>query len=136
MSYAEMQARLDDCAYARDIRNRSPEPTTVTMPDGLEVQLPTHKEVCPACRGEGHTVNPSIDCNGLSAEDFAEDPDFAEDYMGGRYDVQCGHCRGLRVIDVVDWKRVPRKVRAQHRRQMLAERQAFEEHLGELRAGC
>lgn len=50
--------------------------------------------ICPACHGEGTCVNPNIDSNGLSAEDFADDPDFAEAYMGGAYDVNCGACGG------------------------------------------
>ena len=54
--------------------------------------------VCPVCEGEGKTVNPSIDCNGLTAADFAEDPDFAEDYRNGVYDVRCNACLGERVV--------------------------------------
>ena len=50
--------------------------------------------ICPACEGEGKTVNPSIDANGLTAEDFADDPDFADDYRNGRYDVACRACGG------------------------------------------
>lgn len=51
--------------------------------------------ICPACEGDGHCVNPNIDAHGLTAEDFAEDPDFAEDYFSGVYDVQCRACEGL-----------------------------------------
>jgi len=54
--------------------------------------------VCPVCNGEGKTVNPNIDCNGLTREDFDDDPDFREDYMSGMYDITCQACRGLRVI--------------------------------------
>ena len=50
--------------------------------------------ICPACEGEGTCVNPNIDSNGLTAEDFAEDPDFADDYMSGVYDVSCAACHG------------------------------------------
>ena len=50
--------------------------------------------ICRTCRGEGTTVNPNIDANGLSAEDFYDDPGFAEDYMSGVYDVSCGACNG------------------------------------------
>ena len=31
--------------------------------------------ICPICKGEGSYVNP-IDSNGLTGEDFADDPDF------------------------------------------------------------
>lgn len=71
-----------------------------------EIVLPTKKEVCPTCHGTGKHVNPSIDCNGLSAEDFAEDPDFREDYMRGTYDVTCYECGGNNVVDAVDWDRM------------------------------
>jgi len=49
---------------------------------------------CPICKGKGTTVNPNIDANGLSAEDFHDDPDFMDDYMGGTFDVSCGACEG------------------------------------------
>lgn len=51
--------------------------------------------ICPVCEGDGTTVNPSIDAHGLTHEDFADDPDFAEDYMSVTYDVPCGACDGL-----------------------------------------
>jgi DnaJ-class molecular chaperone len=54
--------------------------------------------VCPVCKGEGTTVNPAIDCNGLTAEDFRDDPDFAEGYMSGAYDITCQACDGRRVV--------------------------------------
>ena len=43
--------------------------------------------ICPACKGEGTCVNPNIDSHGLSAEDFHEDPGFAEDYRSGVHDI-------------------------------------------------
>lgn len=54
--------------------------------------------LCPVCEGRGTTVNPNIDGNGLTAEDFYNDPDFAEDYFSGVFDVQCRACGGKRVI--------------------------------------
>jgi hypothetical protein len=54
--------------------------------------------LCPVCNGEGTTVNPNIDANGLTAEDFNEDPDFREDYMSGVYDITCAACNGMRVV--------------------------------------
>jgi hypothetical protein len=55
-------------------------------------------EVCGTCEGKGTHVNPSIDSHGLSAEDFDEDPDLAENYFGGLYDVPCAECKGERLI--------------------------------------
>jgi hypothetical protein len=54
--------------------------------------------VCPVCNGEGKTVNPNIDAHGLTAEDFYDDPDFAEDYRSGVYDITCAACNGMRVV--------------------------------------
>lgn len=50
------------------------------------VEFPFKWEVCGLCNGRGKHVNPSIDCNGISAEEFSEDPEFAEGYMRGDYD--------------------------------------------------
>ena len=50
--------------------------------------------ICPVCDGDGTCVNPAIDCNGLTAEDFAEDPDFAQSYFNHLYDVTCAPCGG------------------------------------------
>jgi hypothetical protein len=58
----------------------------------------TQWEVCPVCSGEGRTVNPNIDAQGLTAEDFRDDPDFLQDYMSGTYDITCRCCDGLRVV--------------------------------------
>ena len=56
-------------------------------------------ELCPACEGRGSRVNPAIDGHGISPEEFAEDPEFLENYLGGMYDEPCPLCRGVRVID-------------------------------------
>jgi len=61
------------------------------------MRVRTEFEVCGECRGSGQVVNPSIDCCGLTEEDFYDDPDFHEDYMSGRYDVTCPNCNGKRV---------------------------------------
>lgn len=59
-------------------------------------------KVCPRCNGRGKHVNPAVDEHGISADEFAEDPDFAEDYFGGFYDVECHKCSGLRVVAAAD----------------------------------
>lgn len=58
----------------------------------------TKFEVCDTCSGSGKTVNPSIDAGGLSQEDFDEDPDFAESYFSGNYDIVCAGCKGEKVV--------------------------------------
>jgi hypothetical protein len=67
-----------------------------------EVAFPARYEVCGLCDGRGRHVNPSIDSEGISAEEFYEDPDFAEEYHRGTYDVSCYRCGGNRVEPVVD----------------------------------
>jgi hypothetical protein len=67
-----------------------------------EVELPAKFEVCSRCGGEGKHTNPSIDGNGLSREEFDEDPDFREAYFSGVYDVQCEECGGKRVALEID----------------------------------
>ena len=47
-------------------------------PEHEVLTVPAKFEVCPTCRGRGKHVNPNIDDRGISAEDFEEDPDFAE----------------------------------------------------------
>ena len=69
---------------------------------GLMVEIPAKYEVCSRCGGEGKHVNPAIDGNGLSREDFDADPDFEEGYLSGRYDVRCEECGGERVTLVPD----------------------------------
>lgn len=66
------------------------------------VEFPAKYEVCGLCNGRGAHVNPSIDAHGISGEEFAEDPEFAENYMTGVYDVACYRCGGDRVEAVVD----------------------------------
>jgi len=88
----------------RDCRG-APDEITVEDDDGIEHVLPSVFEVCDVCDGKGTHVNPNIDRNGLTAEDFAEDPDFKRDYMGGVYDQLCNRCGGRRVVAVVDRRR-------------------------------
>lgn len=103
---------IEETNYANDSRNCEPDAEPVfELADGSEVKLPFRWTVCPICRGNGTHVNPSIDAGGLSAEDFAEDPDFAEDYMSGMYDQTCNKCEGKRVVRTVDLKALPNDVR-------------------------
>jgi hypothetical protein len=93
--------------------------------DTIEVEI--EWAVCPTCDGKGSYTNPSIDCNGLSAEDFYDDPDFAEGYSSGMYDVTCGECRGKRVVPVPAHPHIRKYLgdmaeeRAAHAREVAAE---------------
>jgi hypothetical protein len=64
----------------------------------VHTEMPARYEVCPDCEGKGRYVNPAIDSHGISPEEFAEDPDFAESYHRGLYDIPCRSCGGRRVI--------------------------------------
>ena len=63
----------------------------------------TKFQLCPTCGGKGTHVNPSIDCGGITIEEFRRDPEFFEDYMNGTYDIQCTECHGERVIQVLEY---------------------------------
>lgn len=67
-----------------------------------ECTFPCKWEVCDVCHGNGKHVSSAIDSEGLTAEDFADDPDFASAYFEGAYDVTCVACKGRRVMPVVD----------------------------------
>jgi len=81
---------------------------TMVGSDGgeLEISLPAKFVVCPRCAGSGTHVNPAIDGNGLSREDFDADPDFEEGYLRGDYDIRCEQCKGERVLSQVDRPRL------------------------------
>ena len=91
--------------FMREKFNREKMTITVNWMDDDDMahhDLPAKFEVCPTCEGKGKHVNPSIDDNGITGQDFAEDPDFEENYRSGTYDVQCYECHGSNVIPVVD----------------------------------
>ena len=118
---------------------KSQEKITVFMTvDGeeTEVTLPTKFKVCPKCRGKGTHVNPSIDGNGLTREDFDEDPDFKESYFRGDYDVTCHRCEGRNVIAVLDRGACTKAQREAYdaERESLAEIDAI--HRAEIAMGC
>jgi len=86
-------------------------PITFTIEEDdeeIEYSLPTRYEVCNECRGEGKHVGRAVesDGGGFTSSEWQEachdDPDFAEDYFGGIYDVVCECCHGARVVPVVD----------------------------------
>ena len=103
----------------------------------FEVEIPSKFEVCPRCEGEGTHVNPNIDGNGLSREDFEEDPDFEEAYFAGHYDVTCEECKGLRVVPVVDEEKTNPKLLKlwQDEQQMQAEIRAEDRMWARLESG-
>jgi len=76
--------------------------------DELEFDLPMKWEICGDCRGNGSHVHRAIDGHGIGMEEFAEDPEFAEAYYSGRYDVCCETCGGSGKVQIVDEDAVKR----------------------------
>jgi hypothetical protein len=121
--YGDHRVRVRD-KRERNLLRVNKDRTTATIiltDDDSEVIIPIIWEVCDTCEGKGTHVNPSIDANGLSADDFAEDPDFAEDYRSGVYDVICYECRGERVIAVADTERMKPELRERWEKQVQEE---------------
>lgn len=77
------------------------------------VTFPMKFAVCGLCEGRGKHVNPSIDAHGIPAHELHDDPDFAEAYHSGTYDVPCFRCGGQNVEPVVDLDS-PRMTAATH----------------------
>ncbi len=77
--------------------------------------------MCHACDGKGTHVATGIDCDGLSAEDFHDDPEFAEDYRNGCYDVTCTTCHGRSTVRVVDLERCSAPIRKAYEQQQREE---------------
>jgi len=90
------------------------------------IVVPAKWEVCGLCDGRGSHVNPSIDAHGLSPEDFAEDPGFAEDYFSGVYDETCRRCNGRTTEPTVDWDGCSKE-------QKKAAEEALQDHYSEIR---
>ena len=66
--------------------------------------MPTTRELCWLCNGDGKHVNPSIDSNGITSSEMAEmGPEFEEDYFSGVYDMVCNACKGERWTLVPDF---------------------------------
>lgn len=132
---------IEDLNWSHDHRNcrRASAPVLyLSTEDGstVEIALPTRWAVCPVCQGAGTHVNPSIDCGGLSAEDFDEDPDFAEDYMAGAYDVPCNRCGGRTTVPEVDVSRLSPELADAYERQCRDEAADRACELAEMRMGA
>lgn len=64
----------------------------------LTRKLPAKFAVCQECHGKGSHLVKGMRGAVYTWEDFAEDPEFQEDYFGGAYDVPCETCHGQRVV--------------------------------------
>lgn len=127
---------IEDLNYYNDPRTQGPAGETPVLYLGdEEIKLPTHWEVCDLCHGEGSHVNPAIDCGGLGDE-FADDPEFRENYLAGVYDVPCNRCEGKRVVKAVNWDALSDEHREAYEDQVQARYDERMESLAELRCGA
>jgi RecJ-like exonuclease len=75
--------------------------------DGVEHELPTKWKICPQCEGHGKS---SLYLGAFTGEQMREDPEFAEEYMAGRYDRTCETCKGSGKVEEVDRRRCNAKL--------------------------
>ena len=104
--------------------------------DLIELVIPSKFEVCDGCRGNGKHVNRAIDGNGISREEFDEDPDFEEAYFRGDYDVTCVDCGGKRVMLVADWAKMDEETKKLYDLHLSEERSYRAERNAERRMGA
>lgn len=103
--------------------------------EGDQITLPTRKEVCPRCKGNGTHMNPSIDGHGISGDDPCwDDDDFRSMYFGGGYDVPCEECGGKNVIEVLDEERAGPELVALYEQAVMEEAEMRQVQQAELRA--
>lgn len=123
--------------YPSPMESKSPEQEAVkVLREEFDFNPPLKTIVCPSCDGRG---TQTLGGASFTAEDFAEDPEFAENYMRGRYDEDCPECKGRNVIRVVNEEYLE-----QSNPEMLKEyhdiiksiHQMDAEHRAEWRAGC
>lgn len=90
---------------------------TIENDDGEEEYrtFPAKFCLCELCEGKGKHVNPAIDCNGLTQDDFDDDPGFKEEYLSGQYDIDCNMCNGKRVIPYVNEDALNEKQKADYK---------------------
>lgn len=88
--------------------------------DDSETPIPCKWVICGTCRGEGKS---SAYLGAFTADQMAEDPDFADEYMAGGYDRTCDECGGRGSVQVADRKAMS----ADMRREWDAQEQARRE---------
>jgi len=88
--------------------------------DEIELDLPSHMDVCGDCQGHGTVMNESMRNHAYSSEEFYEafpEDEDREQYFkrGGIYDVQCPTCHGKNVVPVVDEEKLSEEQKAQYK---------------------
>jgi len=98
-----------------------------------EIEVPAKYEVCPECEGFGTELCCSLKGHAFSAEEMHEDPDFAEAYFRGDYDVPCSCCNGRTTVAVPDMTGQPLSITKAWLRNQRFERE-FEAEQAAIRA--
>ncbi len=113
VSVLEMSSAWTDRSRYAVERGKTYANYEVTLPNGqhggtieeVPLDLPKRWEICGWCNGEGS----SSAHLGEVSQMMDEDPEWAEDYMAGRYDIQCEECRGDGKVRAIDWEMVDDK---------------------------
>ena len=65
-----------------------------------DIKVVCYFEVCGTCNGKGTHVNPAVDSNGITGDEWNRDWSYEgqQDYLNGLYDVTCYECDGKRVV--------------------------------------
>ena len=74
--------------------------------DYFYAKLPAKVDWCHTCNGSGKRSKYDVegyDINEMMYEDGVLDHEFAEDYFGGRTDIQCNECEGTKIQNIVDY---------------------------------
>lgn len=105
----------------------------------LVIRVPGKAIVCTACEGTGTELYGSLKGMAFTQQDFDSDPDFAEDYFGGNYDVPCSHCqsRNIEIVpDVSACTYQQKRELAAHRAQLRYQREQKYRRDNWLESGC
>jgi len=100
-----------------------------------EILLPSRMEVCHRCEGRGVHDHEAFS-NGISQDEFREDPDFFDDYRAGVYSVPCSVCRGQNVVPTVDTDRASKEDLEDYYRHLQSESDYRRECEAERRMGA
>jgi RecJ-like exonuclease len=102
----------------------------VEKQDGEILSVPAKVAICSCCEGHGQVENPAFS-NGFTSSEWNDlDDDFKEEYMSGRYDVQCQECKGTGRVLVPDVARLA----FSHKRQLVIVRREQREETSAIRA--
>lgn len=101
---------------------------TIETEDGEAVRLPTKWCICSQCHGEGKS---SAYLGAFTASEMREDPEWAEDYMAGRFDRTCERCNGTGKTESVDRGRCRKDLLALYDEDQRIRRQIRDEERAE-----